>query len=176
MAQLIEIKKVVIGVQYFTATVEFSETGPIFTSEDLEATTRIYNLMPSIVDQACLGDGSTIFRDVMGSTEIAHLLEHVAIELLARTNKVDEITAGRTWIEDEGSRCYTIQLSCADDVLVAAAFSSAVWLVNWAFAGGGAPVPDVDAMVEGLRALVEGLVAPQDTPPDGLDVMVQDVD
>ena len=176
MAQLIEIRKVVVGAQYFTATVQIDQDGPLYTSEDLEATTRIYNLMPSIIDQACMGDGSTVFRDVMGDTEVAHLLEHVTIELLARTNIAGDVSVGRTWLVDEPSRTYDIQLSCPDDVLVAGALSSAVWLVNWAFAGGGTPVPDVDATVAGLKDLVGGLVAPGEEAADGLDVPVEETD
>ena len=168
MAQLIVIRKVVVGAQYLTATVQVAPDGPLYTSEDLEATTRIYNLMPSIVDQACMGDGGTVFRDVMGDTEVAHLLEHVTIELLARTNLAGDVSVGRTWLVDEPRRLYDVQLACPDDALVAGALSSAVWLVNWAFAGGGAPVPDVDATVAGLVSLVSGLVAPGEQEPDGL--------
>ncbi len=176
MAQLIVIRKVVVGAQYLTATVQVAPDGPLYTSEDLEATTRIYNLMPSIVDQACMGDGGTVFRDVMGDTEVAHLLEHVTIELLARTNLAGDVSVGRTWLVDEPRRLYDVQLVCPDDALVAGALSSAVWLVNWAFAGGGAPVPDVDATVAGLVSLVSGLVAPGEQEPDGLDAPVGGAD
>lgn len=176
MAQLIVIRKVVVGAQYLTATVQVAPDGPLYTSEDLEATTRIYNLMPSIVDQACMGDGGTVFRDVMGDTEVAHLLEHVTIELLARTNLAGDVSVGRTWLVDEPRRLYDVQLACPDDALVAGALSSAVWLVNWAFAGGGAPVPDVDATVAGLVSLVSGLVAPGEQEPDGLDAPVGGAD
>ena len=176
MAQLIVIRKVVVGAQYLTATVQVAPDGPFYTSEDLEATTRIYNLMPSIVDQACMGDGGTVFRDVMGDTEVAHLLEHVTIELLARTNLAGDVSVGRTWLVDEPRRLYDVQLACPDDALVAGALSSAVWLVNWAFAGGGAPVPDVDATVAGLVSLVSGLVAPGEQEPDGLDAPVGGAD
>ena len=176
MAQLIVIRKVVVGAQYLTATVQVAPDGPLYTSEDLEATTRIYNLMPSIVDQACMGDGGTVFRDVMGDTEVAHLLEHVTIELLARTNLAGDVSVGRTWLVDEPRRLYDVQLACPDDALVAGALSSAVWLVNWAFAGGGAPVPDVDATVAGLVSLVSGLVAPGEQEPAGLDAPVGGAD
>ena len=176
MAQLIVIRKVVVGAQYLTATVQVAPDGPLYTSEDLEATTRIYNLMPSIVDQACMGDGGTVFRDVMGDTEVAHLLEHVTIELLARTNLAGDVSVGRTWLVDEPRRLYDVQLACPDDALVAGALSSAVWLGNWAFAGGGAPVPDVDATVAVLVSLVSGLVAPGEQEPDGLDAPVGGAD
>ena len=102
--------------------------------------------------------------------QLAHLLEHVTVELLARTNLVDEVVAGRTWRELAYDRTYSIQLACVDDVLVAAALSSAVWLMDWAFSGGVGPVPDVEATVAGLVGLVSSLPAEgesfQDAPVD----------
>ena len=100
----------------------------------------------------------------MGHTELAHLLEHVTVELLARTNMVDTIVAGRTWRELAYDRTFSIQLDCVDDVLVAGALSSAVWIITWAFTGGAGPVPDVEATVNGLAQLVQGLPEQGDAP------------
>lgn len=157
MAQLIDIQRVVIGTEYFTATVQIAEDAPLMTSEDLEGTTRVYNLLPEIIDHACVGDAGSTFKDCMGDTELAHLLEHVTVELLARSNIVDEVVAGRTWRELAYERTYSIRLDCVDDVLVAGALSSAVWIISWAFSGGAGAMPDVDAIVNGLVDLVRGL-------------------
>lgn len=157
MAQLIDIVRVVVDTEYLTATVRISEDAPLMTSEDLEGTTRVYNLLPSIINHACAGDEGSIFKDCMGDTELAHLLEHVTVELIARTNLSDSIIAGRTWRELAYDRTYSIQLDCVDDVLVAGALSSAAWIVSWAFSGGAGPVPNVDATVDGLAQLVQSL-------------------
>ncbi len=160
MDQLIDITRVVVGTEYLTATVRIADDAPLMTSEDLEGTTRVYNLLPTIIDHACMGDAGSTFKDCMGDTELAHLLEHVTIELLARTNMVDEIISGRTWRELAYDRTYSIQLPCVDDVLIAGALSSGVWIITWAFNGGVGPVPDVDATVNGLAALVQSLPDP----------------
>ncbi len=160
MAQLIDIIRVVVGPEYLTATVHISDDAPLMTSEDLEGTTRVYNLLPTIIDHACVGDRGETFKDCMGDTELAHLLEHVTVEILARTNMSDSVVAGRTWRELAYDRTYSIQLDCVDDVLVAGALSSAVWIISWAFSGGAGPVPDVDSTVAGLAQLVESLPDP----------------
>ena len=165
MAQLIDIIRVVVGTEYFTATVRVADGAPLMTSEDLEGTTRVYNLLPTIIDHACVGDAGSIFKDCMGDTELAHLLEHVTVELLARTNLVDEVVAGRTWRELAYDRTYSVRFDCVDDVLVAGALSSAIWLMDWAYTGGIGPVPDVDATVAGLAALVKSLPEPGFEPP-----------
>ena len=155
MAQLVDITKVAVAPQHFTARVRIANGGPLTTDQDLVGTTHVYNLLPDIVDHACLGDAGTTFKECMGSTELAHLLEHVAIELMARTGLSGDVTCGRTWEVTGEPRTYDVQLGCPDDVLVAAAVSSAAWILQWAYSGARDPKPDVDAIVEGIRSMTE---------------------
>lgn len=157
MAQLFDIKKVTVGPKNLEAIVELAANAPLMTSEDLEGTTRVWQVMPELRDHVCLGDESGTFGDVMGDTELAHLLEHVTVELLARTDVAGDIACGQTSEVDE--RTYKIVLKCIDDVLVVGALSSAAWIMQWAFSGGGEPVPDVDAIAKGLVELVGSLPA-----------------
>ena len=153
MAQLFDIRKVTVGPRNLEATVEIAPSAPLMTSEDPEGT--------ALADHYCLGDASSRFGEVVGSTELAHLLEHVAVELLARTDAAGDISSGQT--VELSERTYRISLACPDDVLVAGALSSAVWILQWAYAGGGEPRPDVAAIAEGLVALVASL--DQDAEP-----------
>lgn len=157
MAQLFDIKKVTVGPKNLEAIVELAANAPVMTSEDLEGTTRVWKVMPELRDHVCLGDESGTFGDVMGDTELAHLLEHVTVELLARTDVAGDIACGQT--SEVGERTYKIVLKCIDDVLVVGALSSAAWIMQWAFSGGGEPVPDVDAIAKGLVELVGSLPA-----------------
>ena len=157
MAQLFDIKKVTVGPKNLEAIVELAANAPLMTSEDLEGTTRVWQVMPELRDHVCLGDESGTFGDVMGDTELAHLLEHVTVELLARTDVAGDIACGQT--SEVGERTYKIVLKCIDDVLVVGALSSAAWIMRWAFSGGGEPVPDVDAIAKGLVELVGSLPA-----------------
>ena len=163
MAQLFDIKKVVVGPRTLTATVEVAPSAPLYTSEDLEGTTRIWQLMPQLRDHVCLGDSAPHFGDVMGDTELAHLLEHVTVELLARTDIAGDITSGQT--AEVGERTYEISISCVDDVLVTGALSSAAWVMQWAFSGGGEPAPDIDAITSGLVELIDSLPPVEDAEP-----------
>lgn len=155
MAQLFDIKKVTVGPKNLEAIVELAANAPVMTSEGLEGTTRVWQVMPELRDHVCLGDESGTFGDVMGDTELAHLLEHVTVELLARTDVAGDIACGQT--SKAGERTYKIVLKCIDDVLVVGALSSAAWIMQWAFSGGGEPVPDVDAIAKGLVELVGSL-------------------
>ncbi len=155
MAQLFDIKKVVVGPRNLEAVVEVAPSAPLMTSDDTEGTELVLDLMPALADHLCLGDSSPRFGDVVADTELAHLLEHVSVELLARTDAAGDTPSGQT--TQIGERTYQITLACPDDVLVAGALSSAVWILQWAYSGGGEPQPDVDAIADGLVGLVESL-------------------
>lgn len=157
MAELIDIRRVEIGPENMTAYVRIADEAPLMTSEDLEGTARVYRILPHIVEHACLGDAGETFRDAMGDTEIAHLLEHVTVELLAQTDIAGDMPAGRTWVDEVDDRTFAIELACPDDVLVAATLSTGAWILNWAYTGGGEPEPDVAAIVGGLVSLVESV-------------------
>lgn len=165
-SSVISLKKVAIDAKKFVATIELSPKAPLMTCDDLEATTRIYNLFPAIINHVCMGDASDTFKDVMGNTELAHLLEHVCVELLAQTNLAGDISAGKTFIAQEDTRTYTLEFICNDDVLVTAAFSSAIWIMNWAFGGARGTKPNVEAIVSGLRALIDSLPSELELPPE----------
>lgn len=157
MAQLISIKKVVVGPKNLTATVEFSAKAPRLTSENAEATERVLELLPGLSEHLCLGDADARFGLVAKDTEVAHLLEHVTVELLALTNLAGDVASGKTSLVDSHRGLYEIILACPDDVLVAASLSSAVWLLNWAYGNQEDADPDINAIVSGLVALIQGL-------------------
>ena len=164
MAQLIDIRKVTITQRSLTAQVGIGETAPLFTVDDPAGTGLIANLIPELANHACYGDGGEKFGDVMDNTELAHLLEHVTVEVLARTNRAGSVSAGQTRTVSEANRTYELRFACPDDVLVAGALSSAAWIVEWAYTGGGDPAPDIDAIAKGLVTLIDGLGAKPEEP------------
>lgn len=157
MAEFIDIERVEIGPKNLTAWVRIADGRPTMTGEDTKGTERVCRALPHIVEHVCLGDVGKTFGEALRNTEIAHLLEHVTVELLAQTNLAGDTPAGRTWVSDDDSRTFVIELACPDDVLVAAALSSGAWILDWAYNGGRKPTPNIEGIVEALVDLVEGL-------------------
>ena len=155
MAQLFDIKKVTVRPRTLEAVVELAPSAPERTSDDPEGTARVTGLIPELADHVCLGDAAPHFGEVVEDTELAHLLEHVTVELLARTDKAGDVTSGQT--VEVGEHTYQLTFACPDDVLVTGALSSAVWVLQWAYSGGGDPEPDIDATAQGLVDLVATL-------------------
>lgn len=158
MGQVIEIQKVSVGPRYLTARVRVDDEFVLMTNEDMQGTDRVYKLMPELADHACFGDASEHFGDVLPQTELVHLFEHIAVELIARTGLGADISCGRTTRAlHADERTFDVQLDCPDDALVVGALSSAAWIMQWAYASNQQQAPQVDAIVDGLAALIESL-------------------
>lgn len=159
MAELFDIEKITVGERKLTARVAVKPGMPLRTSEDIEATARVYYLAPAIAQHTCLGDAGNHFQDCMGDTEVAHLLEHLTVELLKQTGLAGEVVSGRTKPVAGDERRFDVELSCPDDSLTVGALSSACFMMDWAFLHADQMAPDVPGTVGALAHLVESLRA-----------------
>lgn len=159
MAGLFNILKVTVSEDKICAHVLVNPGMPLVTSEDIEATARVYYLVPAIAKHLCLGDSGREFQDCMGQTELCHLLEHVTVELMNETGLAGSISCGRTRVSEHDERVFEIELSCPDDALAIGALSSATFMMDWAYLHADQPAPDVEGTVAGLRNLVLGMRA-----------------
>lgn len=159
MAGLFNILKVTVSEDKICAHVLVNPGMPLMTSEDIEATARVYYLVPAIAKHLCLGDSGREFQDCMGQTELCHLLEHVTVELMNETGLAGSISCGRTRVSEHDERVFEVELSCPDDALAIGALSSATFMIDWAYLHSDQPAPDVDGTVAGLRNLVLGMRA-----------------
>ena len=159
MAGLFNILKVTVSEDKICAHVLVNPGMPLMTSEDIEATARVYYLVPAIAKHLCLGDSGREFQDCMGQTELCHLLEHVTVELMNETGLAGSISCGRTRVSEHDERVFEVELSCPYDALAIGALSSATFMMDWAYLHADQPAPDVDGTVAGLRNLVLGMRA-----------------
>lgn len=159
MAGLFNILKVTVSEDKICAHVLVNPGMPLMTSEDIEATARVYYLVPAIAKHLCLGDSGREFQDCMGQTELCHLLEHVTVELMNETGLAGSISCGRTRVSEHDERVFEVELSCPDDALTIGALSSATFMMDWAYLHADQPAPDVEGTVAGLRNLVLGMRA-----------------
>lgn len=159
MAGLFNILKVTVSEDKICAHVLVNPGLPLMTSEDIEATARVYYLVPAIAKHLCLGDSGREFQDCMGQTELCHLLEHVTVELMNETGLAGSISCGRTRVSEHDERVFEVELSCPDDALAIGALSSATFMMDWAYLHADQPAPDVEGTVAGLRNLVLGMRA-----------------
>ena len=157
MKELFDIRKVTVGDDKITARVLVNAGAPLWTSEDIEATSRVYYLSTDIANHVCLGDAGEKFQDCMGHTELPHLLEHLTVEIMNKTGLAGDVSCGRTRGVVVDDRLFDVEISCPDDVLAIGALSSAAFMMDWAFLYPGEAAPNFEATVEALRNLVLSL-------------------
>lgn len=178
MADLFNVLKVTVGPKKLTARVLVNPGMPLFTSQDVEATARVYYLAPAIADHMCLGDAGSRFQDCMGNTELAHLLEHLTVEIMNETGLAGAISSGRTRNVMGDERLFDVEISCPDDALAIGALSSAVFMMNWAFLHANQTPPDFPGTVAALTALIKNLrgaddaVEPEQEDDDTADAVI----
>ena len=84
--------------------------------------------MPNLVAHKCKNSNGKNFEEVMASTSLAHLLEHMIIDI--QSKHTNEILLGTTeWI-DEDSGLAKIELSFTDDLVCLSAIKEAVNILN----------------------------------------------
>lgn len=162
MADLFNIMKVTVGAKKLTARVLVNPGMPVRTAEDIEATARVYYLAPQIAKHTCLGDAGAHFQDCMADTEVAHLLEHLTVEIMNQTGLAGDVVAGKTRGVPVDPRLFDIELTCPDDALTVGALSSAAFMMEWAFLHSDQPAPDFAGTVAALRRLVLSLRGEED--------------
>lgn len=162
MATLFNILKITVGADKLCARVLVNPGMPLRTSEDIEATARVYYLAPAIAKHLCLGDTGSEFQECMGDTELPHLLEHLSVEIMNETGLAGKVSCGRTRQVPGDERLFDVELSCPDDALTVGALSSASFMMDWAFLHHEATSPDFAGTVSGLRKLVLNLRGEQD--------------
>ncbi len=178
MADLFNVLKVTVGPKKLTARVLVNPGMPLFTSQDVEATARVYYLAPAIADHMCLGDAGSRFQDCMGNTELAHLLEHLTVEIMNETGLAGAISSGRTRNVMGDERLFDVEISCPDDALAIGALSSATFMMNWAFLHANQTPPDFPGTVAALTALIKNLrgaddaVEPEQEDDDTADAVI----
>ena len=141
----------------------------LHVSED--AARRILQLLPNLRNHVCVhtrAGGGTFGSELMG-TELAHLFEHVVIELQAQAQCEAAAVAGgpqfighTSWAEElavtgpQGHALMRTTVTFADDLVALQAAKDAAGLLNWACGPQvSAHAPDVAAIVGHLQDLDE---------------------
>lgn len=127
---------------------------------------RICALLPNLPHHLCVNksaEGSHFGDEVVG-TELAHLLEHVIIELQGQAyrgaNPMPQFIGHTSWAEElavtraQGIALMRTTVTFADDLVALQAVKEAVTLVEWAVGDGPGEMPDVAAAVSRLRAIM----------------------
>jgi len=134
------------------AVVVFAEGEATRTAEVEGAAHRALTLLPGLRGHRCDNAAGKRFSDEVSDTELAHLLEHVALELMVLAGSPDTLRGDTAWDRSaDGPGVFRVRVAYDDDLVCLGAIRLAERIVTWSLSGSDS-APDV---VSGSRRLKE---------------------
>ncbi|MDO8964289.1 MAG: hypothetical protein Q7W30_07355 [Coriobacteriia bacterium] len=133
------------------ARVVFSPGEPLRTSAS--ARDRALALLPGLRTHRCDNDAGLAFGDELADTEIAHLLEHATLEVMAMAGSPVDLRGTTSWdFAADGPGIFRVSVAYDDDLVALGALKAAEEAVRWCLADSGA-APGIEAEARRLRGL-----------------------
>lgn len=149
---MLSIESVTVGEEALEAVVRVEPTMQR-TSQAPGSASRVRALLPGLARHTCENERGASFLAELGDTETAHLLEHVACELMALAGSPRSLRGRTSWdFARDGSGVFRVALEFDHDLVALGALKAAPAIVGWAMSGEGEP-PDVGEIARGLLAL-----------------------
>jgi hypothetical protein len=149
----VRVESVTLGESSVEALVRFAPGEPLRTTPAIAA--RALSLLPGLARHRCDNDAGLTFSAEARDTELAHLLEHVACELMALAGSPRTLRGETAWdFGRDGRGVFRVTLQFDDDLVALGALKAAAEIVE-ALAHGEEP-PDPAVTVERLRELRHG--------------------
>jgi hypothetical protein len=146
----VRVESVSVGAERVEAVV-LSESAPLRTGEIDGLPERALDLLPGLARHGCRHAGGRRLTDELADTEVAHLFEHVTLELMALSGSPRTLAGETRWDWDHDARgTFHVTLQYDDDVACLGAMKGAAAIVRALVAGDRAP--SVDELVSDLRA------------------------
>jgi hypothetical protein len=149
------IESVTIGEGRASAVVRLEPGDPARTSADPGLAARMVTLLPGLARHRCDNGAGRSFPAELRDTELAHLFEHVACELMALAGSPRRLRGETSWdFARDGRGVFRVTLQFDDDLVAIGALDAARRVVAGLIADGDRP--DIDAEVARLRGLRGG--------------------
>jgi len=138
-----------VAPERVSAVVVFEPSEAWRTSEAPWLPARMLAALPGLKGHRCESGSANTFAEELEDTELAHLLEHAALELMAMAGSPDTLRGETSWdFKRDGRGTFHVSLEYDDDLVCIAALTTASEAIGDLVAGGRF---DVDAAVESLR-------------------------
>jgi hypothetical protein len=120
--------------------------GPLRTCAYPGLAERALAAVPSLAGHACDNPGGASMSEELADTELPHLVEHLALDLMRRAGVRGRLRGDTSWdFERDGAATFRVQLDCPDDATALGALKWAVGAVNALAAGEAIADPQSEA-------------------------------
>ena len=128
-ADTIRVKKITVLTGRLVIEVNIADERLRYTNSSLAEFLRTE--FPDLPSHTCVNEVGNTFGCVIDKTSLPHLLEHLTISFLVRSDDAEsgEFVGTTEWI-DEGQGSARIQISFFDDLVALRAFNNALRFLN----------------------------------------------
>lgn len=147
------IERIATTETRLVATIRIASPSSMRTGGRTDLVERAVRILPGLAGHRCENQSCNSALRELRDTETAHLLEHVACELMALAGSRRTLR-GRTWwdFNRTGEGVFFVALDFDDEAVARAALASAAELVEWLlFAPQESETPDVGAIVDAIK-------------------------
>lgn len=104
--------------------------------------------LPGLKGHRCRNEAGMGFRQELEDTEVAHLLEHATLEIMAMAGSPDTLRGATSWDKSiDGEGAFRVSVAWDDEAVARSAFEAALALVSALVRGDQAP----DMFAEAVR-------------------------
>jgi hypothetical protein len=148
----VRIESVEVTPDAVEALVRFTASEPLRTSEIPDFTGAVLAALPGLRGHRCDNGAGLTFADELRDTELAHVIEHAALEVMAMAGSPATLRGTTSWdFAADGRGVFRVRLAYDDDLVAIGALRFAGSLVEGLAKGQRAP--DAVAEARRLRAL-----------------------
>lgn len=151
-SEALSVDRVSVGPGRLVASVRVADGHPLRTSARPGLAPAVCALLPGIARHRCeCGSAHGIIPE-LADTEVAHLLEHVALELMALSGSPRSLRGSTEWdFAADGAGVFRVALEYDDDLVALGALRASAEIVN-ALLDGDPHAIDIPAVTRGLAA------------------------
>ena len=146
------VESVTVTPDAVEAVLRFEPDEPLRTSEVPGLVDAVLRALPGLSGHRCENDAGLTFAEELRDTEVAHLVEHATLEVMAMAGSPSTLHGATSWdFAADGRGVFRLRLACDDDLVAIGALRCATEITR-AIAGGEVP-PDAAAEARRLRRL-----------------------
>lgn len=139
------------------ATISFAADEHLRTSAVPGLAAAVIDALPGLRGHRCDTAGVITFSEEVADTELAHLVEHVALELMAMAGSPDTLRGETEWdFARDGHGTFSVSLEYDDDLVCIAAISAAAAAVDDLASGRAFDARSAASALEAVRRRARG--------------------
>lgn len=144
------IDELAVTPKLVEAVLRFDEDEAMRTSSIAGFAGSLIAFLPGLKGHRCDNGAGRTFLDELEDTELAHVVEHAALEIMAMAGSRDTLEGRTSWdFAADGRGVFRVRIACDDEVVAVGALRCAASLV--ASMSEGTEPPDVDAEAVRLK-------------------------